>query len=40
MSDLESYLNRCYDLLLQQKKVAASDDVELCACAKLVENDQ
>ena len=38
MNDLESYLNRCYDLLLQEE--VASDDAELCACAKLVENDQ
>ncbi len=37
MHNLESYLNRCYDLLLQAE---AAEDAELCACAKLVENDQ
>jgi hypothetical protein len=38
MSDLDSYLTHCYDLLLQ-KKAAMAEDEELCACSRLVEND-
>ena len=40
MNDLESYLNYCYDLLLQREEQQPRDDAELCACAKLVEHDQ
>lgn len=40
MNDLDSYLNRCYAMLLQQQDKTVDSDAELCACAKLVERDQ
>lgn len=39
MSDLDSYLQRCYDLLLQQETPGRAQDDECCACARLVEHD-
>ena len=38
MSDLETYLNHCYDLLLRADDHAhtVAEDEELCACANLV----
>lgn len=40
ISDLDSYLNHCYDVLLHNDKTQnAAPDSELCACAKLVSRD-
>ena len=41
MSDLTSYVNHCYDLLLKSEAAAkVEDDAELCACATLVERGE
>lgn len=39
MSDLETYLNHCYDLLLKSD-TPRTEDEELCACASLVAHDE
>jgi hypothetical protein len=41
MSDLDTYLTHCYDLLLKgaSAPVAQEEDAELCACATLVTHD-
>jgi len=36
MRDLDMYVMRCYDTLLRR---AEASEEELCACAKLVEQD-
>jgi len=38
MSDLDSYLLRCYDLLMARKR--PQEDEELCACAHLIRHDE
>ena len=40
MSDLDSYVAHCYDLMLKDKNNEKQQDEELCACAKLVQHDQ
>lgn len=40
MSDLDSYLTHCYDVMLKAGPEEASDDTELCACANLVAHDE
>lgn len=41
MSDLESYLNHCYDKLLQESDATSNQpDSELCACSKLIERNE
>ena len=41
MSDLDTYLTHCYDLLLKADPTpAAVEDAELCACAALVNHDE
>lgn len=41
MSDLDTYLNHCYDLLLKAEEIPSQKavDEELCACATLVKRD-
>ena len=42
MSDLESYVSHCYDLMLKQnpqQKEAAADDEHL-ACVRLIEHQE
>ncbi len=39
MSDLDSYLTRCYDLL-SAKKETVREDEELCACANLIRHGE
>jgi hypothetical protein len=39
MHDLDSYLMRCYQLLLgRPENKPAADDEEICACSTLVEH--
>jgi len=38
MSDMETYLNRCYSLLFGAPQQAPEE--ELCACAKMVHHDE
>ena len=37
MSDLDSYITRCYDLLARNETEA--QDEELCICSKLVKHE-
>jgi|GEM_PF-3012542 len=38
MSDLDSYITRCYDLLLTQEEGTGNEE-EMCACSKLVDHE-
>lgn len=36
MSELDSFLTRCYDVLLNQSDDETQQDEELCACAHML----
>lgn len=38
MSDLDHFLTRCYDVLLNQTAQAVADDQELCACSTMLKD--